>query len=61
MSPGGRADTRRRMLRRAGVIAGVFVLLALMLLLSGHWVLGIVLVAASAAAIWLLLQLRTVR
>jgi hypothetical protein len=61
MSVGGRAQARRRMLRRAGLIAGVLVLLALVFLASGHWVLGVLLGAAAAAAVWLLLQVRTVR
>ncbi|HXH96527.1 MAG TPA: hypothetical protein VNH40_04885 [Gaiellaceae bacterium] len=61
MSVGGRAQARRRMLRRAGLIAGVLVLLALVFLASGHWVLGAVLGAAAAAAVWVLLQVRTVR
>lgn len=61
MSVGGRAQARRRMLRRAGLIAGVLVLLALLFLASGHWVLGIVLGAAAAAAVWVLLQVRAVR
>lgn len=61
MSDGGRVQTRRRMLRRASLVAGVLVLLALVLLISGHWILGVVLGAAAAVATWLLLQVRTVR
>ena len=61
MSFGGRAGTRQRMLRRAGVIAGVLALVALLLLISGHWVLGIILGVAAVAAIWVFLQARTVR
>jgi hypothetical protein len=49
------------MLRRAGLIAGVLVLAALLFLISGHWVLGVVFAVAAAVAIWVLLQLRTVR
>jgi hypothetical protein len=49
------------MLRRAGVIVAVLVLLALLLLFSGHWVLGVILGAAAAVGIWLFLQMRTVR
>jgi hypothetical protein len=37
------------------------VLLALLLLASGHWMLGIILGAAAAAAVWVFLQARTVR
>ena len=61
MSVGGRARERGRVLRRAALIAGVLVLLALVFLASGHWVLAIIFGAAAAAAIWLFLQARTVR
>jgi hypothetical protein len=61
MSVGGRANARGRVLRRAAMIAGVLVLLALLLLLSGHWVLGVIFGAAAVAAIWVYLQARTVR
>jgi hypothetical protein len=59
MSVGGRATTRERLLRRAGLTAAVLVLLALLLLASGHWMLGIIL--GAAAAVWVFLQARTVR
>ena len=61
MSVGGRGRTRERILRRAGIAAGILVLLALILLASGHWILGLIAAAAAAVAIWLLLQARTVR
>ena len=61
MSVGGRDRARGRMLRRAALIAGGLVLLALVLLVSGHWVLGVVLVLAAAAAVWVFLQARAVR
>jgi hypothetical protein len=61
MSVGGRARTRESILRRAGLAAAVLVLLALLLLASGHWVLGIVIGAVAAVAIWLFLQARSVR
>lgn len=61
MTVDGRGQTRRRMLRRAGLIAGVLVLLALLLLASGHWVLGIILGVAAIAAVWVFLQMRSVR
>jgi hypothetical protein len=61
MSIGGRATERARVLRRTALIAGVLVLLALLLLLSGHWVLGAILGAAAVGAIWVFLQARTVR
>lgn len=61
MSIGGRPRTRQRMLRRAGLIAGALVLLALVFLLTGHWVLGVILGVVAAAAVWVLWQVRTVR
>jgi uncharacterized membrane protein YccC len=61
MSVGGRPQTRQRMLRRAGLIVAVLVLVALLLLLSGHWVLGVIAGAAAVVGIWLFLQVRTVR
>jgi uncharacterized membrane protein YccC len=61
MSTGGRLETRQRMLRRAGLIAGILVLLALVFLISGHWVLGVIVGAVAAAAAWVFLQVRTVR
>jgi hypothetical protein len=61
MSVGGRGGVRERILRRAALIAGVLVLLALLFLLSGHWVLGVIFGIAGAAAIWVFLQARTVR
>jgi len=61
MSVGGRTQTRQRMLRRAGVIVAVLVVLALLFLLSGHWVLGVIFGAAAAVGVWLFWQVRTVR
>jgi hypothetical protein len=61
MSMGGRDQARQRMLRRSGLIAAVLVLLALIFLLSGHWLIGIVLAVAAAASVWLFLQARAVR
>ena len=61
MSLDGRARTRQRALRRAGLIAAILVLLALVFLLSGHWILGIIFAVAAAAAVWVFLQARTVR
>jgi uncharacterized membrane protein YgaE (UPF0421/DUF939 family) len=61
VSVGGRGQARQRTLRRAGLAAAVLGVLALLFLLSGHWVVGIVLALAAAAAVWLTLQLRTVR
>ncbi|HEY8646015.1 MAG TPA: hypothetical protein VIL77_09085 [Gaiellaceae bacterium] len=61
MSVGGRANVRERVLRRAALIAGVLVLLALLFLASGHWVLGVIFGVAAAVAIWVFLQARNVR
>lgn len=61
MSAGGRANVRERVLRRAALIAGLLVLLALLFLLSGHWVLAVIFGVAAAAAIWVFVQARTVR
>jgi hypothetical protein len=61
MSYGGRAQARSRMLRRAGIIAAILVLLALVFLLSGHWILGIVFGVLAAAGVWTYLQARSVR
>lgn len=58
---GGRARTRAQFLRRAGIIGAILVLLAVLFLLSGHIVVGIVFAAAGAAAIWLFSQARRVR
>lgn len=61
MSIGGRANARARVLRRAALIAGVLVLLALLLLAGGHWVLGLIFGVAAVVAIWMFMQARTVR
>jgi hypothetical protein len=49
------------MLRRGALIAGALVLLALLFLLSSHWIIGLIFAAAAVVAIWLLLQARSVR
>jgi hypothetical protein len=61
MSAGGRASARERVLRRAALIAAALVLLALLFLISGHWVLAVIFGAAGAVAIWVFSQARTVR
>jgi hypothetical protein len=61
MSAGGRARTRERFLRRGVLIAGALALLALILLLTGHLVLGVIFAAVAAAATWVFLQARSVR
>jgi hypothetical protein len=49
------------MLRRAALIAGALVLLAVILLLSGHWILGLIIGAAAVLGVVAFRQLRTVR
>jgi hypothetical protein len=61
MSVGGRAGVRERALRRAALIAGVLGLLALLFLISGHWVLAVIFGIPAAVAIWVFVQARTVR
>jgi hypothetical protein len=61
MSVGGRARTRERFLRRGALIAGALALLALILLLTGHWVFGVIFAAAAAVATWVFVQARSVR
>jgi uncharacterized membrane protein YgaE (UPF0421/DUF939 family) len=61
MSVGGRADTRARMLRRAGLIAAGLAILALLLLVTSHWIIGILVAIPAAVAIWVFLQARAVR
>jgi hypothetical protein len=48
-------------MRRAGLVTGALVLLALILLVSGHWILGIIFGVAAVAAVFAFLNLRTVR
>lgn len=57
----GRHQARQRLLRRTGIGAAVLVVLALLLLLSGHWLIGLILAVAAAVAVWLFLQARSVR
>jgi hypothetical protein len=61
MSVGGRANVRERVLRRAALIAAALVLLALLFLISGHWVLAVIFGVAGAVAVWVFSQARTVR
>jgi hypothetical protein len=61
MSAGGRARTRSTFLRRALLVAGLFILLALLLLSSGHWILGIISAVIAVAAVWVYVQARSVR
>jgi Gpi18-like mannosyltransferase len=61
MSTGGRANARERVLRRAALIAAALVLLALLFLISGHWLLAVIFGVAGAVAVWVFSQARTVR
>ena len=61
MSVGGRARTRDRIVRRAALIAGALVLVAILLLASGHWILGVIFGVAAVVAIWFYMQARSVR
>jgi hypothetical protein len=61
MSMTGRGQERQRLVRRTGIAALVLVVLALLLLLSGHWLIGLILAVAAAAAVWVFLQARSVR
>ncbi|HZQ15270.1 MAG TPA: hypothetical protein VFA82_00725 [Gaiellaceae bacterium] len=61
MNVDGRGQARRTFLRRVGLAGAVLAVLALLFLVSGHWILGIVLGAAAVAAIWAFVQARSVR
>ena len=61
MSIGGRAQLRNRNLRWAAIVAVVLVLLALFLLASGHWIVGILFGVVAAVAVFAFVQMRTVR
>jgi hypothetical protein len=61
VSFGGRARARGLVLRRAAMIAAALVLLALLFLITGHWVLAIIVGVVAVAAVWVFLQARTVR
>jgi hypothetical protein len=61
MSMTGRGQARQRLVRRTGIGAAVLVVLALLLLFSGHWLIGLFFAVAAAAAVWVFLQARSVR
>jgi len=61
VSYGGRGQARSRMLRRLGWIAAALVVLALLFVLSGHWILGLIFAVPAAAAVWGFVQARAVR
>jgi hypothetical protein len=58
---GGRIQARTRLLRRFGLGALIAGVLALLFLLGGHWIIGIVLAVIAAAFIWLYMQTRSLR
>ena len=58
MSPRGRA--RQNLQRRAGTVTAAVVLLALIFLLTAHWILFILFGVAAAASVAAFLQLRKV-
>jgi uncharacterized membrane protein YccC len=59
MSPRGRA--RQSLQRRAGIVTAIVVLLALIFLLTSHWILFLIFGVAAVAAVAAFLQLRKVR
>ena len=61
MSTPRRSRERGRVLQRLGLVAGALVLLTVLFALTGHWLLAIIAAAPAAAAVWVLLQARTVR
>lgn len=61
MSIGGRADARQRILRWVGLAAAVLVVLALIFLVGGHWILGVIFAILAVVAVWAFVQMRSVR
>ena len=61
MSMSPRARARQNLQRRAGIVTGVVVLLAIILLLTSHWILGIIFGVIAIGAVAAFRQLRTVR
>ena len=58
---GGRMQARTRLLRRFGLGALVAGVLALLFLLGGHFIVGVVLVIVAAVFVWLYVQTRSLR
>ena len=56
-----RARARQNLQRRAGIVTAAVVLLALIFLLTGHWILFVIVGAAAVATVAAFLQLRKVR
>jgi hypothetical protein len=61
VSLGGRAAARDRIMRRVAWVAGALVVLTLLLVLTGHWILGVIFALLAAAAVWGFAQARAVR
>ena len=61
MSAGGRAAAREKMVRRAAFMTAALVVLALVFLISGHWILALIFALAAAGGIWAFRQIREVR
>jgi len=57
----GRGRERSRLLRRIALVAAALGVLALLFLISGHWLLAIIFAVPAAAAIWMYMQARGVR
>jgi len=56
-----RARARQTLQRRAGMVTAAVVLLALIFLLTGHWILFVIFGVAAVATVAAFLQLRKVR
>jgi hypothetical protein len=57
----GRQQQRSRVLRIGWLVAAALVVIAILFALGGHWILAILTAAVAVAAVWLVMQLRTVR
>ena len=56
-----RSQERGRLLRRGYIGAAILLVLALLFLLTGHWILAIVFGIPAVIAVWAVLQMRSVR
>jgi hypothetical protein len=61
MAPGGRMQTRGRVLRRTLLVVGGLALLTLLFAATGHWILAVVTAVAAVAVGWVYAQARSVR
>jgi hypothetical protein len=57
----GRGQERSRLMRRIALGAAVLVLLALLFLISGHWLLALIFGIPAVIAVWMYTQARGVR